>query len=77
MGLQDAFFKLRLPFTSPEAKALSTRISETIYFEAVKTSMELAKKNGSFPAFKESRYASGELQVQLTKKHQASCQNSM
>ncbi len=28
MGLQDVFFKLRLPFDSPEAKALSTRIAE-------------------------------------------------
>jgi ribonucleoside-diphosphate reductase alpha chain len=71
MGLQDAFFKLRLPFTSEPAKALSARISETIYFEATRTSMALAKKHGPFSAFKESRYASGELQVQLARKHEA------
>jgi ribonucleoside-diphosphate reductase alpha chain len=71
MGLQDALFKLRLPFTSDEAKALSSRISETIYFEATKTSMELAKRQGPFPAFRESRYASGELQVHLARKHQS------
>jgi ribonucleoside-diphosphate reductase alpha chain len=70
MGLQDTFFKLRLPFTSSEAKKLSAKISETIYFEATQTSMEMAKKSGPFPAFKESRYASGELQVQLARKHQ-------
>lgn len=66
MGLQDALFKLRLPFTSPEAKALSARISETVYYHAIQASMELAKKDGSFPAFKDSRYADGQLQVQLS-----------
>jgi ribonucleoside-diphosphate reductase alpha chain len=71
MGLQDALFKMRLPFTSPEAKALSSTISEVIYFQALQTSMELAKSEGTFPAFKDSRYAMGELQVQLARKHQA------
>jgi len=70
MGLQDVFFKLRLPFTSPEAKKISSRISETIYYQAMRTSMELAKKNAPFPAFRDSRYASGELQVHLARKHQ-------
>lgn len=70
MGLQDTFFKMRLPFTSAEARALSSRIAEAIYFQATQTSMEMAKKQGHFPAFKESRYASGELQVQLARKHQ-------
>jgi ribonucleoside-diphosphate reductase alpha chain len=71
MGLQDAFFKMRIPFTSQEAKALSSRISETIYFEAVRASVALAKEHGPFPAFKKSRYAAGDLQVQLARKHQA------
>ncbi len=35
MGLQDVFFKLRLPFDSTEALALSTRIAEEIYFHAL------------------------------------------
>ncbi|MGN6382699.1 MAG: ribonucleoside-diphosphate reductase subunit alpha, partial [Dyella sp.] len=35
MGLQDVFFKLRLPFDSAEALALSTRIAEEIYFHAL------------------------------------------
>ncbi len=70
MGLQDALFKLRLPFTSAEAKALSAKISETIYYQAIATSIELARKHGPFPMFKESRYADAELQVQLARKHQ-------
>ncbi len=43
MGLQDVFFKLRLPFDSPEARELSTRISEEIYFHALVASSELAE----------------------------------
>jgi ribonucleoside-diphosphate reductase alpha chain len=71
MGLQDALFKLRMPFTSDQAKITSARISETIYEVAIRTSMELAQKHGSFPAFKDSRYADGQLQVQLAQKYQA------
>jgi ribonucleoside-diphosphate reductase alpha chain len=67
MGLQDAFFKLRLPFTSPEARALSNRISEEVYYQALKSSMKLAKAHGSFEGFAQSRYAQGQLQVQLAK----------
>src|SRR5690606_21453638 len=62
MGLQDVFFQLRLPFDSPEAKTLSTRISETIYFHAVRTSMELARELGPHDAFPDTRAAAGELQ---------------
>ncbi len=71
MGLQDAFFKLRLPFESEAAQKLSARISEEIYHQAVQTSMRLAREKGPFPAFKDSRYADGQLQVQLAKEHQA------
>lgn len=70
MGLQDTFFKLRLPFTSEKAKKLSSQISETIYYQALQTSMKLAKRQGSFPAFKDSRYVQGDLQVQLATRHQ-------
>ena len=71
MGLQDVLFKLRIPFSSPEAKNLSSRISEVIYFEATRTSMALAQKQGPFPAFRDSRYADGQLQVHLAQKYQA------
>lgn len=67
MGLQDTFFKMRLPFTSPEARSLSTRISEEVYYQALKSSMKLAKQFGSFEGFAQSRYAQGQLQVQLAK----------
>lgn len=71
MGLQDTFFKLRLPFESDEAQQLSTQISETIYYQAIKTSLGLAKKKGPFPNFSISRYATeGKLQVQLAAPYQ-------
>ncbi|QDE41182.1 ribonucleoside-diphosphate reductase subunit alpha [Luteibacter pinisoli] len=62
MGLQDVFFKLRLPFDSAEALQLSTRISEEIYFHALSQSNEIAERDGAHPGFDESRAANGELQ---------------
>jgi ribonucleoside-diphosphate reductase alpha chain len=62
MGLQDVFFKLRLPFDSAEALALSTRIAEEIYFHALSQSCELSENEGAHPGFAESRALNGELQ---------------
>ncbi|HEY8280165.1 MAG TPA: ribonucleoside-diphosphate reductase subunit alpha [Bdellovibrionota bacterium] len=70
MGLQDAFFKMKLPFVSSKARETSARIQETIYYQALKSSMQLAKEHGSFAEFKNSRYAQGKLQVQLAEEHQ-------
>ena len=65
MGLQDAFFQLKLPFDSTEALQLSTRIQEEIYYNAVLTSVELAEKHGAHPNFKETRAAQGHFQFDL------------
>jgi ribonucleoside-diphosphate reductase alpha chain len=62
MGLQDLFFQLELPFDAPEARALSARIAEEIYFHALVTSTDLAEERGVHPAFSETRAARGELQ---------------
>jgi ribonucleoside-diphosphate reductase alpha chain len=62
MGLQDVFFQLRLPFDADEARALSRRIQEEIYFAALCASCELAEERGAHPAFAETRAARGELQ---------------
>ena len=35
MGLQDVFFQMRLPFDAPEAREISKRISEEIYYHAL------------------------------------------
>ncbi|HEY2823007.1 MAG TPA: ribonucleoside-diphosphate reductase subunit alpha [Candidatus Acidoferrum sp.] len=62
MGLQDVFFMLRLPFDSAEARELSRRIQEEIYFHALSTSCALAVEFGAHPAFAETRAAEGVLQ---------------
>ncbi|MCL6712821.1 ribonucleoside-diphosphate reductase subunit alpha [Pseudomonas sp. R2.Fl] len=62
MGLQDVFFRKRLAFDSTEARALSQKIAETIYFHALETSCELAEERGRHPSFADTRAASGELQ---------------
>nr|WP_245236295.1 ribonucleoside-diphosphate reductase subunit alpha [Streptomyces roseus] len=61
MGLQDVFFKLRMPFDSPEAKALSTKLSERIMLAAYEASCDLAERNGPLPAWEQTRTARGVL----------------
>ncbi|MEU3850677.1 ribonucleoside-diphosphate reductase subunit alpha [Streptomyces sp. NPDC029554] len=61
MGLQDVFFQLRLPFDSPEAKALSTRIAERIMLAAYEASADLAERSGPLPAWEKTRTARGVL----------------
>ncbi|MGH3664231.1 MAG: ribonucleoside-diphosphate reductase subunit alpha [Micromonosporaceae bacterium] len=65
MGLQDVFFALRLPFDSPAARQLSTRIAEEIYLAALETSAELAEQFGPHPAYDQTRAAKGDLQPDL------------
>jgi ribonucleoside-diphosphate reductase alpha chain len=65
MGLQDAFFKLNMPFDSQEALQLSTKIQEEIYYHALRTSCGLAEKAGPHPSFKETKAAEGILQFDL------------
>lgn len=65
MGLQDVFFALRLPFDSPEARELSTRISEEIYLTALEVSCDLARRHGPHPSYDETRAAAGVLQPDL------------
>jgi ribonucleoside-diphosphate reductase alpha chain len=62
MGLQDVFFKLRLPFDGQTARDLSRRISEAVYFHALRTSCDLARERGAHPAFADTRASTGELQ---------------
>jgi len=61
MGLADVFFRLRLPFDSPEALALSTRIAEEIALAAYGESAVLAATYGPHPSYEETRAARGVL----------------
>lgn len=62
MGLQDVFFQMGLAFDEEEAKQLSRRIAEEIYYHALQASVDLAEEHGPHPAFPETRAARGELQ---------------
>ena len=62
MGLQDVFFTLRLPFDAAEAREISRRIQEEVYFNALSTSCALAAEYGAHPAFADTRAAEGMLQ---------------
>ena len=61
-GLADTFIKLRMPFTSDEAKTLNQEIFETIYYAAMTASMEEAKKDGTYKSYKGSPVSKGEFQ---------------
>ncbi|MDG4820019.1 ribonucleoside-diphosphate reductase subunit alpha [Micromonospora sp. WMMD956] len=65
MGWQDALFILRLPFDSPEARELSTRVQEEILLTALETSAGLAERFGPHPAYAQTRAARGELHPDL------------
>ncbi len=65
MGLQDVFFQMRIPFDSAEARTLSAKIQEEIYFHALSASCDLAEQHGPHAAFNETRAAKGEFQFEL------------
>jgi ribonucleoside-diphosphate reductase alpha chain len=64
MGLQDVFFQMRVAFDSDDARKVSQKVSETIYFHALSESVELARARGPHTRFPETRAASGELQFE-------------
>lgn len=65
MGLADLFFQLRLPYESEEAIKLSAEIQEEIYYQALRTSCDLAKTLGAHRDFDLTRAANGHLQFDL------------
>jgi ribonucleoside-diphosphate reductase alpha chain len=64
-GLADTFIKLRMPFTSDEAKKLNQEIFETLYYAAVTASMEMAKTEGPYQTYEGSPMSKGEFQHNL------------
>jgi ribonucleoside-diphosphate reductase alpha subunit len=64
-GLQDVFFKLKLPFDSQEARDLNREIFEHIYFAVVEASVELAEIHGPHPTFEGSPASKGIMQYHL------------
>ncbi|MBW9140357.1 MAG: adenosylcobalamin-dependent ribonucleoside-diphosphate reductase [Candidatus Aramenus sp.] len=51
MGLARMLIKLGIPYDSVDAVYLSYQLAKFIYYHALKTSIELAKEKGPFPAY--------------------------
>ena len=70
-GLADVFCLMRYPFDSKEALELNEKIFETIYYGAMKASVELSKKDGPYESFNNSPLSKGIFQFDLWKKEQS------
>jgi len=67
MGLADVFYSMGVRYGSEEAQDLAGQIMEFIRFHSMKTSIELAKERGPFPAIKGSVYDPSSLSWQPPK----------
>jgi ribonucleoside-diphosphate reductase alpha chain len=65
MGLQDALFQLGLAFDTQEARDLSRKISEEIYFHSLSASVELSAAKGPHATFPETKAARGTFQFEM------------
>jgi ribonucleoside-diphosphate reductase alpha chain len=61
-GLADVFAILKLPFNSEEAKQLNINIFETLYYAALRSSNDLAEKEGVYESYEGSPISKGILQ---------------
>ena len=64
-GLSDVFMKMRIGYDSEEAREVNARIFETIYYHALKMSMEIAKTQGYYETFIGSPASKGILQFDM------------
>ncbi len=64
-GLWDTFMKMKIAYDSPEARVINKDISETMYYGALKASMELAKEIGKYETFDGSPASEGILQFDM------------
>jgi ribonucleoside-diphosphate reductase alpha chain len=63
MGYQDALYKLRIPFTSPEAVRFADESMERISYEAISASVNLAEERGRYGSFDGSLWSRGILPI--------------
>jgi ribonucleotide reductase alpha subunit len=65
-GLQDVFFKLRVPFDSKEARQLNRDIYEAVYYGAVRESVRLVEAGAEpYSSFAGSPASEGKLQFDM------------
>jgi len=61
MGLQDALYRLRLPYASAGAVAFADRSMEAVAYFAIQASTELAEARGRYSSFDDSLWSRGVL----------------
>jgi ribonucleoside-diphosphate reductase subunit M1 len=64
-GLADVFFQLRLPYDSPGARKLNLAIFESMYFNALTASVDLAQRHGIYDSFRGSPLSEGKFHFDL------------
>lgn len=64
-GLADVFFRLKIPFDSPEAAEVNRKIFATIYHAGIETSCDLADEDGVYDSYQGSPASLGQLQFDL------------
>lgn len=64
-GLADVFMKLLIPYDSQKAREINTKIFETMYFSAIKKSVELAKNDKPYDSFEGSDLSKGIFHFEL------------
>ena len=68
-GLADVFMKMLEAYDSPKSRKLNEQIFETMYYHALKKSIELAKRHGPYSSFEGSPLSKGILHFDnMTKK---------
>lgn len=70
MGLQDALFKMKLPFDSEEAVKFSDQAQEFISYHAILTSSKLAAEKGPYETFVGSKWDRNLLPLDTLKLHE-------
>ncbi len=56
MGLGDLMYHARIRYGSPEGQEFASQVMEFVRYHAMKTSIELARQRGAFPAIRGSIY---------------------
>ena len=69
-GLADVYNKMRLSFDDPESFEINRKIFATIYYFAMKESVELAKKEGVYKSYQGSPVSKGQFQFDLWNQNQ-------
>ncbi len=67
MGFQDALYKLRIPYSSPEAVTFADHSMEALSYYAIDASCRLAKERGAYASFSGSLWSRGVLPIDSLK----------